>query len=121
MPCMLRCVTMMMPVATDETFPFPSFSYAEVRLPAQYNALPRAVSRAGGRATRSSRRRRRGRVKSAIGVCAARTGHLDVLKYARENKCPWNRKICRTNAEKRGHDAVVEWIDSCRTTKRKRA
>ena len=71
MPCMLRCVTMMMPVATDETFPFPSFSYAEVRLPAQYNALPRAVSRAGGRATRSSRRRRRGRVKSAIGVCAA--------------------------------------------------
>ena len=56
------------------------------------------------------------------GTCtsAASAGHLDVLKYARENKCPWNRKTCRTNAEKRGHDAVVEWIDSCRTTKRKR-
>ena len=54
------------------------------------------------------------------GVCtaAAHAGHLDVLKYARENKCPWNRKVCQANAEKHGHDDIVEWIDSCRTRKR---
>src|SRR5271166_6043683 len=35
-------------------------------------------------------------------LLAARGGHLEVLKWARENQCPWNRSTC-TNAALGGH------------------
>ena len=27
-------------------------------------------------------------------MCAAKGGHLDVLKWARENDCPWDEHTC---------------------------
>ena len=27
-------------------------------------------------------------------MCAAYDGHLEVLKWAREEKCPWSTKVC---------------------------
>ncbi len=35
-------------------------------------------------------------------VGAAKGGHLDVLKYARENGCPWDSFVCAMAAEN-GH------------------
>ena len=38
------------------------------------------------------------------GTCsyAAKNGHLDCLKYAHENGCPWDEDTC-TNAAENGH------------------
>ena len=41
-------------------------------------------------------------------VYAAENGHLEVLKWARENGCPWNEWICVYAAEK-GHLEVLKW------------
>jgi len=38
----------------------------------------------------------------------AANGHLDVLKWARENGCPWNEWTC-TNAAENGHLDVLKW------------
>ena len=35
-------------------------------------------------------------------------GHLEVLEWARENKCPWDCNVLR-RAEARGHDRVAAW------------
>ena len=39
---------------------------------------------------------------------AARGGHLHVLKYAHENGCPWDEYTCQ-NALKRGHLGAFEY------------
>jgi hypothetical protein len=39
---------------------------------------------------------------------AARNGHLEVLKWARENGCSWNENTC-TYAAKNGHLEVLKW------------
>ena len=42
-------------------------------------------------------------------MAAAKGGHLEVLKWARANGCPWgNEKTC-TFAAKGGHLAVLKW------------
>ena len=35
-------------------------------------------------------------------------GHLEVLKWARENGCPWDEETCWKAAE-RGHLEVLQW------------
>ena len=40
--------------------------------------------------------------------CAAMEGNLDVLKYAHENGCPWDEWTC-SNAAKGGHMNVLEY------------
>ena len=39
---------------------------------------------------------------------AAEGGHLETLKWARENGCPWDCNVLR-RAEARGHDRVAAW------------
>jgi len=39
---------------------------------------------------------------------AARGGHLDVLKWARENGAPWNEQTC-ANAAAGGYLEVLKW------------
>jgi len=39
---------------------------------------------------------------------AAEGGHLEVLKWARENGCPWNERTCSC-AAKGGHLEVLKW------------
>lgn len=39
---------------------------------------------------------------------AAKNGHLEVLKYAHENGCPWNVKIC-SYASLNGHLEVLKY------------
>ena len=39
---------------------------------------------------------------------AAYYGHLEVLKWARENDCPWNEATCMKAAEA-GHLEVLKW------------
>ena len=39
---------------------------------------------------------------------AARGGHLEVLKWARENGCSWNEETC-ANAVEDGHLEVLKW------------
>jgi uncharacterized protein YabN with tetrapyrrole methylase and pyrophosphatase domain len=39
---------------------------------------------------------------------AAENGHLEVLKWARENGCPWNKDTCM-NATREGHLEVLKW------------
>ena len=39
---------------------------------------------------------------------AAEVGHLDVLKWARANDCPWNSTILKY-AEISGHVELLEW------------
>ena len=39
---------------------------------------------------------------------AARRGHLEVLKWVRENGCPWDEKTCSW-AAKGGHLATLKW------------
>jgi len=47
------------------------------------------------------------------GTCAyaAYGGHLEVLKWLRSQGCPWDKSECRSQAERKGHSHVVEWID----------
>ena len=40
---------------------------------------------------------------------AAEMGHLDVLKYARENGCPWNEETCE-EAARGGHLDVLKYL-----------
>jgi len=40
--------------------------------------------------------------------CAALNGHLEVLQWARENKCPWNEDTCMA-AAMNGHLKVLKW------------
>jgi hypothetical protein len=35
-------------------------------------------------------------------------GHLEVLKWAKENGCPWNENVCN-NAAKNGHLEILKW------------
>ena len=35
-------------------------------------------------------------------------GHLDVIKWARANDCPWDEDICSLAAQ-RGHLDVLKW------------
>lgn len=39
---------------------------------------------------------------------AARGGHLDILKYLKENSCPWNEDTC-SNAALWGHLECLKW------------
>ncbi len=39
---------------------------------------------------------------------AALNGHLDILKWARENSCPFNVTTC-SNAAKKGHLHILKW------------
>jgi hypothetical protein len=39
---------------------------------------------------------------------AAGGGHLEVLKWARENDCPWDELTC-VSAAKHGHLEVLQW------------
>jgi hypothetical protein len=39
---------------------------------------------------------------------AAEYGHLEVLKYAHANGCPWDYETC-AQAEKNEHTDVLEW------------
>jgi hypothetical protein len=39
---------------------------------------------------------------------AAKGGHLEVLKWARENGCPWDELTC-ANAAERGHLGMLQW------------
>ena len=52
----------------------------------------------------------RGRLSRKKVLCedAARGGHLDVLKWARENDCPWDEETC-ANAAGGGHLDVLKW------------
>jgi hypothetical protein len=34
--------------------------------------------------------------------------HLDILKWARENNCPWNERTCY-KAARNGHLNVLQW------------
>ena len=46
--------------------------------------------------------------KTYICRCAAWGGHLETLKWARENGCPWNEDTCLF-AAKGGHLEVLQW------------
>ena len=52
----------------------------------------------------------RGRLSRKKDLCedAARGGHLEVLKLARENGCPWDEETCADAAEG-GHLEVLQW------------
>jgi hypothetical protein len=39
---------------------------------------------------------------------AATGGHIECLKWARANECPWDGETLRC-AEANGHDDIVEW------------
>ena len=41
-------------------------------------------------------------------ACAARSGHLEVLRWAREHGCPWDEGTCEAATEN-GHREVVQW------------
>ena len=51
----------------------------------------------------------RGKLKKVV-VCesAAEGGHLETLKWARENDCPWDERTCAF-AAKGGHLEVLKW------------
>ncbi len=40
---------------------------------------------------------------------AALNGHFDVLKWLRENGCPWDKISC-SNAAKNGHFEILKWL-----------
>jgi len=42
---------------------------------------------------------------------AAGNGHLEVLKYARSNGCPWNEEVC-SYAACNGHLEILKWAKS---------
>jgi hypothetical protein len=54
--------------------------------------------------------RRQGRLCNNRLLCAyaARGGHLEVLKWSRENGCPWDKWTCEY-AAKGGHFEVLKW------------
>ena len=54
-------------------------------------------------------RRGQGEWNSSTCSSAAKNGHLDVLKWARENGCEWDSWTC-SNAAKNGHLDVLEWV-----------
>lgn len=37
-------------------------------------------------------------------------GHLEVLRWAVAQGCPWDPDECRAEAEASGHEEVVAWI-----------
>ena len=39
---------------------------------------------------------------------AAMNGHLEILKWARTNQCPWNEDTCAC-AAKNGHLEILKW------------
>ena len=41
---------------------------------------------------------------------AAKYGHLEVLKWAREHNCPWGGRT-RKYAAKRGHIELLRWAE----------
>ena len=43
---------------------------------------------------------------------AAQGGHLEVLKWSRENGCPWNIVVVRAHATKGCHLEMVKWLRS---------
>ena len=45
---------------------------------------------------------------SRTSVYAAENGHLEVLKWLRENGCPWNEWTCK-NAAGNGHLEILKW------------
>ena len=42
-------------------------------------------------------------------TAASKTGRLEVLKWARENGCPWNGSAC-AGAAQQGHLEVLKWL-----------
>ena len=42
-------------------------------------------------------------------LAAVAAGHLHILKWSRENSCPWHSKICRTAAYE-GHLHILQWL-----------
>ena len=58
-----------------------------------------------------------------MGTCerAARYGHLEVLKWARANGCPWDEDTCFFAAQG-GHLEVLQWAraNGCRWDKQTR-
>ena len=50
--------------------------------------------------------------KTYICRCAAWGGHLETLKWARENGCPWNIEAVRANATNGSHLEMLEWLRS---------
>jgi hypothetical protein len=42
---------------------------------------------------------------------AASGGHLETLKWARENGCPWDKYKCLKEAQKFNHKYVVNYIN----------
>ena len=53
--------------------------------------------------------RQRGHLdKTYICLCAAWSGHLQVLQWARENGCPWDEDTC-SGAAHNGHLEVLRW------------
>ena len=53
----------------------------------------------------------RGRLSRKNDLCedAARGGHLEMLKWARENGCPWDELTCAAIAAYGGHLEVLKW------------
>ncbi len=45
---------------------------------------------------------------SFVGYFAANYGHLDILKWGKENGCSWNANICSTAAQG-GHLNILKW------------
>ena len=41
---------------------------------------------------------------------AAVGGHLEVLKWARENGCPWDKKFMCRNALHGGNEEMLRWM-----------
>lgn len=41
---------------------------------------------------------------------AASNGHLSLLKWARQNKCPWGGKMTCVHAAKNGHLHILKWM-----------
>ena len=41
--------------------------------------------------------------------CAAERGHLDVLKWAREQGCPWGEEVV-ISATRGGHLEILKWL-----------
>jgi hypothetical protein len=40
------------------------------------------------------------------------SGRLEVAKWARENGCPWDSRRCASTASKQGHTDIVQWIEA---------
>lgn len=41
---------------------------------------------------------------------AVENGDLEMLKWAHENNCPWSGYDCHMSARKNNHDEIIEWI-----------